>query len=379
MVDVLFLAEHGKQPKTGSSAYHAESCDRQRREFGKRRFADGCHQAPQHVGTKGKQVPLQIFAHASINPENNLFLLKTGAKVVLFSFRLPIFALKNESEPNMEIQANYIKRIEIHGLWHRFDIAWDLRPDVNILAGINGVGKTTILNRSVLYLEQTSGEVKTDERNGVRVCFDKPEATYIPYDVIRSYDRPLVMGDFTARMADPEVKSELDWQLYLLQRRYLDYQVNVGNKMIELLNGTDEQRAQAPTLSLPKRKFQDMIDNLFSYTGKTIDRKSNDIVFYQNGERLSPYRLSSGEKQMVLILLTVLVREGEHSVLFMDEPEASLHIEWQQKLIGMIRELNPDLQLILTTHSPAVIMEGWLDAVTEVSDISTLSTPVNKP
>lgn len=279
----------------------------------------------------------------------------------------------------MEIQANYIKRIEIHGLWHRYDIAWDLRPDVNILAGINGVGKTTILNRSVLYLEQTSGEVKTDERNGVRVCFDKPEATYIPYDVIRSYDRPLVMGDFTARMADPEVKSELDWQLYLLQRRYLDYQVNVGNKMIELLNGTDEQRAQAPTLSLPKRKFQDMIDNLFSYTGKTIDRKSNDIVFYQNGERLSPYRLSSGEKQMVLILLTVLVREGEHSVLFMDEPEASLHIEWQQKLIGMIRELNPDLQLILTTHSPAVIMEGWLDAVTEVSDISTLSTPVNKP
>ena len=47
----------------------------------------------------------------------------------------------------MEIPANYIRRIEIHGLWHRYDIAWDLRPDVNILAGINGVGKTTILNR----------------------------------------------------------------------------------------------------------------------------------------------------------------------------------------------------------------------------------------
>ena len=49
----------------------------------------------------------------------------------------------------MEVQANYIKRIEIHGLWHRYDIAWDLRPDVNILSGINGVGKTTILNRKV--------------------------------------------------------------------------------------------------------------------------------------------------------------------------------------------------------------------------------------
>ena len=271
----------------------------------------------------------------------------------------------------MEVQANYIKRIEIHGLWHRYDIAWDLRPDVNILSGINGVGKTTILNRSVNYLEQTSGEVKSDEKNGVRVYFDNSAATFIPYDVIRSYDRPLIMGDFTARMADANVKSELDWQLYLLQRRYLDYQVNIGNKMIELLSGDEEQRSLAPSLSLPKRKFQDMIDELFSYTHKKIDRKSNDIVFYQNGERLLPYKLSSGEKQMLVILLTVLVRDDDHCVLFMDEPEASLHIEWQQKLISMIRELNPNVQIILTTHSPAVIMEGWLDAVTEVSDIST--------
>lgn len=277
----------------------------------------------------------------------------------------------------MEVQANYIKRIEIHGLWHRYDIAWELRPDVNILSGINGVGKTTILDSSVNYLEQTSGEMKSDEKNGVHVFFDNPDATFIPYDVIRSYDRPLIMGDFTARMADPHVKSELDWQLYLLQRRYLDYQVNIGNKMIELLSGDEEQRLLAPALSVPKRKFQDMIDELFSYTRKKIDRKSNDIVFHQDGERLLPYKLSSGEKQMLVILLTVLVRDGDHCVLFMDEPEASLHIEWQQKLIGMIRQLNPNVQLILTTHSPAVIMEGWLDAVTEVEDISTPSLIVN--
>ncbi len=272
----------------------------------------------------------------------------------------------------MELQANYIRRIEIHGLWNRYDVAWDLRPDVNVLSGINGVGKTTILNSSVSYLEQTSGEVKSDPRNGVHLFFDNPQATFIPYDVIRSYDRPLVMGDFTARMADPHVKSELDWQLYLLQRRYLDYQVNVGNRMIELLSSSDEtERARAASLSLPKRKFQDLIDNLFSYTRKTIDRRSNDIVFIQDGERLLPYHLSSGEKQMLVILLTVLVRDGDRCVLFMDEPEASLHIDWQQKLIGMIRQLNPNLQLILTTHSPAVIMDGWMDTVTEVSEIVT--------
>lgn len=275
----------------------------------------------------------------------------------------------------MEKQAKYIRRIEINGLWGRFNIAWELRPDVNILSGINGVGKTTILNRSVHYLEELSGEVKNGVKEGVHIYFDDPDATFIPYDVIRSYDRPLIMGDFTARMADKNVKSELDWQLYLLQRRYLDYQVNIGNKMIELLGAnTEEGRLKASTLSLAKKRFQDQIDELFGYTRKKIDRKRNDIAFYQDGELLLPYKLSSGEKQMLVILLTVLVQDNEHYVLFMDEPEASLHIEWQQRLIAMILELNPNVQIILTTHSPALIMEGWLDAVTEVTDITSQLT-----
>ncbi|MEG0462495.1 MULTISPECIES: AAA family ATPase [Bacteroides] len=272
----------------------------------------------------------------------------------------------------MKQQANYIKRIEIKGLWERYNIAWDLRPDVNILSGINGVGKTTILNRSVNYLDEISGEITSNVKNGVHLFFNNPHATSICYDVIRSYDRPLIMGDFTARMADKNVKSELDWQLYLLQRRYLDYQVNIGNRMIELLgSGNAADQEQAASLSKPKRIFQDLIDELFSYTRKRIDRKRNDIAFYQDDELLFPYKLSSGEKQMLIILLTALVQDNAHCVLFMDEPEASLHIEWQQKLIAMIRELNPNVQIILSTHSPAVIMEGWLDAVTEVSDIAT--------
>lgn len=274
----------------------------------------------------------------------------------------------------MEKQANYIKRIEIKSLWGQFDITWDLRPDVNILSGINGVGKTTILNSSVNYLKEMSGRMTGEEQKGVRVIFDSPDATFIQYDLIRSYDRPLIMGEFTAQMADKNVKSELDWQLYLMQRRYLNYQVNIGNRMIDLLASDDEiQRSKAAKISEPKRKFLNLVDELFSYTNKKIDRKRNDIAFYQNGELLLPYKLSAGEKHMLLILLTALVEDQQPTVLFMDEPEASLHIEWQQKLISMIRELNPNVQIILSTHSPAVIMEGWLDAVTEVSDITTVT------
>jgi predicted ATP-binding protein involved in virulence len=269
-------------------------------------------------------------------------------------------------------RANYIKRIEINGLWDKYNIVWNLCPDVNILSGINGVGKTTILNRSVNFLEQHSGEAKSDLASNIHLYFDDPDATFIVYDFIRSYDRPLVQGDFTARMADRNVKSELDWQIYLLQRRYLDYQVNIGNRMIEMLaSDNDEDRQRAADISRRKKVFQDLMDDLFSYTNKKIARKRNDIAFYQGDELLLPYKLSSGEKQILLILLTALVEDNQHCVLFMDEPEASLHIEWQQKLIGMILKLNPNAQIILTTHSPAVIMEGWIDKVTEVSDITT--------
>jgi len=40
----------------------------------------------------------------------------------------------------------YIKKVEIKKLWNKYDIEWNLNEDVNILAGINGSGKTTILN-----------------------------------------------------------------------------------------------------------------------------------------------------------------------------------------------------------------------------------------
>jgi predicted ATP-dependent endonuclease of OLD family len=56
----------------------------------------------------------------------------------------------------------------------------------------------------------------------------------------------------------------------------------------------------------------------------------------------------------------------------MDEPEISLHFDWQKKLIQYITELNPNVQIILATHSPAVIMEGWRDKVSDVRDLITL-------
>ena len=276
--------------------------------------------------------------------------------------------------------ADYIRKIEIDSLWSgKKHIVWDLDPQVNVLSGINGVGKSTILEKVVRSVN-TNGDLINHLLKGVHITVEPADATHIRFDLIRSLDSNLSQtfaeGNGFVRQAMTALASVgrgslLDIQLYNLQRKYLDYQVNIGNRIISELQQGNTDAAQQ--LSEPKRRFQDMVDDLFEETGKKIIRTENEIRFSQIGETLLPYQLSSGEKQMLAILLTVLVEDNQHYVLFMDEPEVSLHIEWQKRLIDLIIELNPNVQIILTTHSPAVIMSGWMDKVSEVSDLEVKS------
>lgn len=270
----------------------------------------------------------------------------------------------------MQKYADYIEQIEIDALWGtQKHVVWNLDRRVNILSGINGVGKSTILNKVVRGLAQ-GGEFTSHMLKGVRLKVVPGDAKWIRYDMIRTLDSP-VLDLSTMKHVDTRIKSAIDFQLYHLQRKYLDYQVNVGNRIIEVLQSGGPDAAQrAQELSQRKTRFQDIVDDLFSSTGKTIIRTENEIRFSQIGETLVPYQLSSGEKQMLAILLTVLVEDNENYVLFLDEPEVSLHIDWQQRLIDLIVELNPNVQVILTTHSPALIMDGWMDSVTAVADIT---------
>ena len=263
----------------------------------------------------------------------------------------------------------YISRIEIDSLWSgQHHVVWDLRPDVNILSGVNGVGKSTILNRVVKYLLNIDRLAKAAE--GVTLTYEPADAEQVRFDVIRSFDRPLISQDILSKVADISLHSELDFQLYQLQRRFLDYQVNMSNRMVQLFTDqVPDAQQKAQEIASEKAHFYDLVDSLFADTAKTVLRTSNEIVLVQNDEHLHPYQLSSGEKQMLIILLTVLVQDKQPYTLFMDEPEISLHVEWQQRLIGLIRDLNPNAQIILTTHSPAVIMDGWTDCVTDVEDI----------
>ena len=73
-------------------------------------------------------------------------------------------------------------------------------------------------------------------------------------------------------------------------------------------------------------------------------------------------------KQMLVILLQVLLTENKFCLLLMDEPEISLHVQWQNQLIDNLRKLNSNMQIIISTHSPAIVSKGWKDKVIEMKN-----------
>ena len=64
--------------------------------------------------------------------------------------------------------------------------------------------------------------------------------------------------------------------------------------------------------------------------------------------------LSSGEKQLFILLSEALLQQASSHLFIADEPELSLHIEWQQMILQTLSELNPNAQIIVATHSPEI-------------------------
>lgn len=275
-----------------------------------------------------------------------------------------------------------IKHIDVLGLWGRMDLHWELQDGINILAGGNGSGKSTVLRcLSDMFRKGAIATERAALMRELRVTFvdntsvssnERFDSKHYNVDVISTFDM-----SSSSRSNNPSqgvgietLDSDLDWELFRLEKRYLRYQLEIGRQVIDALT-RGESSAVIAQITGHKALFCDMIDDLFGHTGKRLVRGSDSLMFsFEDGTTISPWQLSSGEKQMVIILTTVLVENRKPSVLIMDEPEISLHFDWQKRLLDDIMQLNPQVQVIVATHSPALVMRGWVDRVTEISELS---------
>ena len=85
------------------------------------------------------------------------------------------------------------------------------------------------------------------------------------------------------------------------------------------------------------------------------DENSMPIFTDSSGKKFGINELSSGEKQLFLRTLAIKMLEPENSIIMIDEPELSLHPKWQQKIIDVYKKIGKNNQIILATHSPHIL------------------------
>ena len=255
-------------------------------------------------------------------------------------------------------QRTYIKSFSLQGLWGYKNVEWpNVNSDVNVLVGINGSGKTTLMNIMYAYYTNDAKGLKKYQYRKIQSVPLNAE-TY-PLVYLRTFDTPIA----DKRKSESPLMQELN-NVVFQNKEGISF-FNYRMKMLDCHDKANEIQKNIDEL------FQ-IINELFRDTGKTISiSKGNNstLIFHQDGNTLHLEQLSSGEKQLLLILLKVFLLEKKPAIIFMDEPEISLHIRWQREIIDRMRQINPFCQIIIATHSPSMFGAGWGKKVVYMEDI----------
>ena len=162
-----------------------------------------------------------------------------------------------------------------------------------------------------------------------------------------SVDRDAALKRVAAFLGRQGVGKQLSSPDLLLRRYESDAQARNVVYSIDRVE-RDIENAQSSI-----RRLEELVKSMF-HGNKQVNFTPGKIgVTTSSGEEISLASLSSGEKQALLMFIEAVY--AEENTILIDEPEISLHIDWQKNLIPALAQLNSATQLILATHSPEII------------------------
>lgn len=308
-----------------------------------------------------------------------------------------------------------IKKIEINDYFGRGNFEWNLDPVVNILGGKNGSGKSSLFKLCYALLVNEKIDSKTDKQfsaiyekviltlsNDWEIIWIKPELRkeYIleiggsspqQYrDIIllnqegelqdqskrKDFVNAFMINSFEQKLV--ALINRIQDQKHLISAgveatpldSLIDKEINLRNKNLSAAVDKYMDEAVDDIVALTQyKKIHNMINTSLSHFMTEYDKKvSSDFVFSKKDKTIPWQNLSMGEKQILLLLLMVSNTQQQPCIFFMDEPDLSMHIDWKEILVKELHELNPNMQIILSTHAPSVIT-GWHDKVKEVNQL----------
>jgi len=127
------------------------------------------------------------------------------------------------------------------------------------------------------------------------------------------------------------------------------------DRLKAVVSDIDAVETDIGKLEQPRQQLETLVEEFISTNKRISFSESQITVMVADGKTIGLDLLSSGEKQLIRILVDAL-SNGAHPIII-DEPELSMHIDWQHELVRALRTVNPDGQAILATHSPEIMAD----------------------
>ena len=163
------------------------------------------------------------------------------------------------------------------------------------------------------------------------------------------------------------LSDELDGNKAKKEKKYAKYRDDVDIRSLEALRKSRRivemsLNAERETEEIYSQLYL-FIDILKSFIKDKVFEFRDGVLSVTNSHNSIVHdKLSSGEKQLLILLIEALLQKQEPHIFLADEPELSLHIEWQRKIIPAVLHLNPNAQVVVATHSPEVA-SGYPDSI----------------
>ena len=281
--------------------------------------------------------------------------------------------LKREKIKDIEIEEiSYIKSIDIKNFYSIKNINLENLKDKKeiYILGENGDGKSLFLQALTVGLKGVEeGDVfnlvKSQKEHYELKIEDSNSNTYDSNDKENVYKNLFAYGanrNNNCQMKEDEsgyltifnpswdLKNPIEWL------KYLDHSEKSGKTNIV-------------SVEAAKKLLQELLNS-----DVQIDITPETVTFKEKGSLVTFEQLSAGYKGVITIITDLLVRLSENQpnvvsihefkgIVLIDEVELHLHPKWKYNFVKRLRDIFPNIQFIMTTHSPTVLLGASKEAV----------------
>lgn len=300
-----------------------------------------------------------------------------GKTSILDAIHVVVKVFEQSSDISLRNGLEYSVKQLVRGRGNIAQIIFEYSIDRDEAEAINDV-------YSALRLRENFDFAKTDKpplNNPVEVIWNYPNPDvsrnnefsykYMSPNAIRVLGaRGRASQAISKNIQDPEILDRIGGVCYLDQRRSVRLLKNIttteneesksSNNILSWLNEYyrkdltwNEQKFGESYWQRVKRLF-----NKICYPAQLIGLESGPssdrLILKKHGMEYDLYQMSSGEHQILRILVGLAADNAKNSIVLIDELELHLHADLQKRLLQVLREDDSNNQYIFTTHSPTV-------------------------